>query len=59
LRRIIAPAGDLCVCGEVDSTAAALEAVGTLSVDLAIIDLSLGVGDLSLAAGCWPSTPPS
>ena len=48
MRQIIAPAGDVCVCGEVDSTAAALEAVGTLSVDLAIVDLALGVGDLSL-----------
>jgi DNA-binding NarL/FixJ family response regulator len=49
LRQIIAPAGDLSVCGEVDSAASALEAVGTLSIDLAIVDLSMGISDLSLA----------
>lgn len=49
MRQIIAPAGDLSVCGEVDSAASALEAVGTLSIDLAIVDLSMGISDLSLA----------
>ena len=48
VRQIIDTADDLSVCGEVDTAESALEAVGTLSVDLAIVDLSLGLGGLSL-----------
>lgn len=48
LRQIIETAGDLSVCGELDTAASALKAVGTPSVDLAIVDLSTGLGGLSL-----------
>src|SRR6185503_13951459 len=48
IREIIETADDLSVCGEVDTAASAVEAVGTLSVDLAIVDLSLGLGGVSL-----------
>ena len=45
LARLINDEADLCVCGEADGAAAALELVESLKPDLAVIDISMGGSD--------------
>jgi DNA-binding NarL/FixJ family response regulator len=45
LARLINDEADLCVCGEADSAAAALEIVSRVQPDLAVIDISMGGAD--------------
>jgi DNA-binding NarL/FixJ family response regulator len=45
LARLINDEADLCVCGEADSVAVALEMIAKLEPDLAVIDISMGGTD--------------
>jgi DNA-binding NarL/FixJ family response regulator len=45
LARLINDENDLCVCGEADSAAAAIELIHSVKPDLAIIDISMGGAD--------------
>lgn len=61
LAQLINQSADLIVCGEAGETREALEALGRLAPDLAIVDISLRGGDglelIKQASARWPSMP--